>query len=187
MPNTEYNRHSKEAEEILGRIPSWTVRYGAMAVFVIITAIVIGCCFIKYPDKILSTLTIETSHTDTELPLQDTLVGREDIVGMIGISQSDVRRVSAGQQVVVKMKAYPYMKYGVLIGEISHVSSLPERRSGNKYEGQYVAKVTFPGGMVTSYKKELDCVPGMVGDAEIIVENRALILKFFEPMRALFE
>lgn len=184
MPNREYSRHSKEAEEILGRIPSWTVRYGAMAVFAIITAIVIGCCFIKYPDKILSTLTIEGSHADAGQPVPREV--DKDIVGAIEISQTDIRRVRTGQQVIVRMKAYPYMKYGVLNGEISYVSPLPKRCEG-KQEGQYVAKVTFPGGMVTSYKKVLDCVPGMVGDAEIIVENRALILKFFEPMRALFE
>ncbi len=184
MPNREYSRHSKEAEEILGRIPSWTVRYGAMAVFMIIATIVIGCCFIKYPDKILSTLTIEGSHADAGQPVPGAV--DKDIVGVIMVSQSDIGRVCTGQQVIVRMKAYPYMKYGVLNGEISYVSSLPESSEGRQ-EGQYVAKVTFPGGMVTSYKKVLDCVPGMVGDAEIIVENRALILKFFEPMRALFE
>ena len=184
MPNIEYNRHSKEAEEILGRIPSWTVRYGAMAVFMIMMIIVIGCCFIKYPDKISSILTIENSPTDAGQPVSGSV--DKDIVGVIGISQSDIQRVCIGQQVVVRMKAYPYMEYGVLKGEISYVSPLPERSEG-KQEGQYVAKVTFPGGMVTSYKRRLDCAPGMVGDAEIIVENRALILKFFEPIKGLFE
>lgn len=181
MPNIEYNRHSKEAEEILGRIPSWTVRYGAMAVFMIMMIIVIGCCFIKYPDKISGTLTIENSPADAWQPVQG--VVDKDIVGVIGISQSDIQRVCTGQQVVVRMKAYPYMEYGVLMGEISYVSPLPERSAG----GQYVVKVIFPGGMVTSYNKELHCGPGMVGDAEIIVENRALILKFFEPIKGLFE
>ena len=185
MPNIEYNRHSKEAEEILGRIPSWTVRYGAMAVFMIIAAIVIGCCFIKYPDKILSTITIESSHADAGQPVPEAV--DKDIVGVIEISQTDIRRVCAGQQEIVRKKAYPYMKYGVLNGEISYVSPLPERSAGEQCGGQYVVKVTFPGGMVTSYKRRLDCAPGMVGDAEIIVENRALILKFFEPIRALFE
>jgi len=185
MPDTEYNRHSKEAEEIFGRIPSWTVRYGAMSVFIIIAIIIIGCFFIKYPDKIVSTLVIESSSVDTVL-LQDTLK-EQDVIGVIGISQTDIQRVCVGQQVVIRMKAYPYMKYGVLSGKIVYVSHLPERSAEKQNERQYVAKVTFPNGMATSYKKRLDCVPGMVGDAEIIVENKALVLKFFEPMRALFE
>ncbi|MDO4367825.1 MAG: hypothetical protein Q4C26_03865 [Bacteroidales bacterium] len=185
MPNIEYNRHSKEAEGILGRIPSWTVRYGAMAVFMIMMMVVIGCCFIKYPDKISSILTIENSPADAGQPVSGSV--DKDIVGVIGISQSDIQRVCIGQQVVVRMKAYPYMEYGVLKGEISYVSPLPERSAGRQSEGQYVVKVTFPGGMVTSYNKELHCGPGMVGDAEIIVENRALILKFFEPIKDLFE
>lgn len=41
--------------------------------------------------------------------------------------------------------------------------------------------------MVSSTGKVLDCVPGMVGDAEIITENKALILKVLDSANLLFQ
>ena len=38
------NNHSEEAQEILGRIPSWTIRWGVTVIFLIFSVIIIGCC-----------------------------------------------------------------------------------------------------------------------------------------------
>lgn len=211
MPDREYYRHSREAEEILGRIPSWTVRYGAMAVFVILVAVVVGCCFIKYPEKVRGVIAM----TEVDSCMDDGVKGvglhEGGLVGVIGIRQSDVQRIRVGQQVVVKLKVFPYMKYGVLTGEVCYLSSLPEVCAGGLQdgqqagvqdelregvqeglrdsvrEGQYIVKVAFPHGMVSSTGKVLDCVPGMVGDAEIITENKALILKVLDSANLLFQ
>lgn len=195
MPDREYYRHSREAEEILGRIPSWTVRYGAMAVFVILMAVVVGCCFIKYPEKVRGVIAMTEVDSCMDGAAKGVGLHERGLVGVIGIRQSDVQRIRVGQQVVVKLKVFPYMKYGVLTGEVCYLSSLPEVCAGGVQdglrdgvrEGQYIVKVAFPHGMVSSTGKVLDCVPGMVGDAEIITENRALILKVLDSANLLFQ
>lgn len=201
MPDREYYRHSREAEEILGRIPSWTVRYGAMAVFAILVAVVVGCCFIKYPEKVSGVIAMIEEDSCMNGAAKGVGLHERGLVGVIGVRQSDVQRIRVGQQVVVKLKVFPYMKYGVLIGEVCHISSLPMMYAGEQYdglqeglrvqdgvrEGQYIVKVAFPHGMVSSTGKVLDCVPGMVGDAEIITENKALILKVLDSANLLFQ
>lgn len=203
MPDREYYRHSREAEEILGRIPSWTVRYGAMAVFVILMAVVVGCCFIKYPEKVRGVITMTMEDPCMDDGVRGAGLHERGLVGVIGIRQSDVQRIRVGQQVVVKLKVFPYMRYGVLTGEVCYLSSLPEVCAGGLQdelregvqdglrdgvrEGQYIVKVAFPHGMVSSTGKVLDCVPGMVGDAEIITENKALILKVLDSANLLFQ
>ena len=52
MPVRHDTFHSEEAQSILGRAPSWVVRWGVTVVFCIFGGILLGCYFIKYPDTI---------------------------------------------------------------------------------------------------------------------------------------
>lgn len=61
------NIYSDEAQEILGRIPSWIVRWGITVIFAIFTLIIIGCCFIMFPERINGTITITTANSPLEL------------------------------------------------------------------------------------------------------------------------
>ena len=62
MPQ-ETNFHSEEAQEILGKIPSWIIRWGITLIFLIFLAILIGCCFIKYPERVNGTVTMTTIYS----------------------------------------------------------------------------------------------------------------------------
>ncbi len=46
------NFYSEEAQTILGKTPSWVVRWGITVVFAIFVGILLGCCIIKYPDMV---------------------------------------------------------------------------------------------------------------------------------------
>ncbi len=50
MPQ-DSNFYSEEAQEILGKIPLWIIRWGITLIFLFFGAIIIGCCFIKYPGE----------------------------------------------------------------------------------------------------------------------------------------
>ena len=47
MPVRHDTFHSEEAQSILGRAPSWVVRWGVTVVFCIFGGILLGCYFIK--------------------------------------------------------------------------------------------------------------------------------------------
>lgn len=66
MPNRD-NFHSSEAQEILGRIPSWIVRWGVTVIFVIFAGILLGCYFIKYPDTVEAPVIITTVNPPADL------------------------------------------------------------------------------------------------------------------------
>lgn len=67
MPSRRDNFYSEEAQAILGKAPSWVVRWGVTVVFAIFTGILIGCYFIKYPDTVEAPATITTLNPPADL------------------------------------------------------------------------------------------------------------------------
>ena len=61
------NFYSDEAQSILGRAPSWVVRWGITVVFLIFVGIIVGCYFIKYPDTIEAPAVITTVNPPSDL------------------------------------------------------------------------------------------------------------------------
>jgi len=59
--------YSEEAQEIIGSVPSWVVRWGITVVFVIFAGIVAGCYFIKYPQIVTAPITITTVNPPADL------------------------------------------------------------------------------------------------------------------------
>ena len=107
-------------------------------------------------------------------------------VGIVNIPQASFGKVAVGQKVNVCLNGYPYMEYGMLVGEIGYLSSVPDEASGSQVEPQYTAEIVFPDGFITTYGKELRLIQKMDGTAEIITEDRRLIMRFIEPIVALF-
>ncbi|RBL91136.1 HlyD family efflux transporter periplasmic adaptor subunit [Chitinophaga flava] len=59
--------YSDEANEILGRTPGWIVRYGITTICVIITLLLIGCYFIKYPEIVNAGVTIYSASPPVKI------------------------------------------------------------------------------------------------------------------------
>jgi hypothetical protein len=59
--------YSSEAQAILGRAPSWVVRWGVTVVFCIFGGILVGCYFIKYPDTVEAPTIITTLNPPADL------------------------------------------------------------------------------------------------------------------------
>jgi HlyD family secretion protein len=49
---------SEEVQEVMGAIPSWILRWGITVLFLVVATLVIGSCFFKYPDVIVSEMTL---------------------------------------------------------------------------------------------------------------------------------
>ena len=103
------------------------------------------------------------------------------VLGRMNIPSAGFGKVETGQTVNVKLNGYPYMEYGVLKGHIKSISAVPDGENG------YVAEVAFPQGLVTTYRKELQFIQQMDGQAEIITKDMRLIEQFVQPIRAVFE
>ena len=108
-------------------------------------------------------------------------------VGIVKVPQASFGKVCTGQRVNVRLSGYPYMEYGLLVGEIGYLSSVPEAAADSQTEPQYTAEIVFPDGMVTTYGRELRLIQKMDGTAEIITKDRRLIMRFLDPIAALFK
>lgn len=67
MEEGKRNEHSEPVQEIMGTIPSWTIRWGITVISAVFALIVIGCCIIKYPQTITSTISIISTNPPAEL------------------------------------------------------------------------------------------------------------------------
>lgn len=111
---------------------------------------------------------------------------KTQIIGRVEIPSMGFGKIRIGQTVNIKLNGYPYIEFGVLKGVISSLSAVPEPTQ-DKSSIIYMAEVTFPQGLITSYNKELPMIQQMDGTAEIITENMRLISRFFNPIISLFK
>ena len=64
----EENRfYSEEAQEVLGKMPSWIIRWGVSVIFIIFAGIFIGSYFIKIPQILTAPITITSTNPPSDL------------------------------------------------------------------------------------------------------------------------
>ncbi len=114
--------------------------------------------------------------------------GSAQVIGRVQIPSAGFGKVKVGQEANIKLNGYPYMEFGVLKGKIQSLSAVPEQvQTANGNVIVYMAEVSFPEGMKTSYGKELPMIQQMDGTAEVITEDMRLIARFFNPIVSLFK
>lgn len=60
-------QHSREADEIFGRLPSWVIRWGVTVLAVILLGIVLACYLIKYPQTLSSEIVLTSDNPPSDL------------------------------------------------------------------------------------------------------------------------
>lgn len=67
MPERGDNYYSEPVQEIMGSIPSWITRWGVTVIAGIFALIVIGCCIIRYPQMLTSSITLTSENPPSDL------------------------------------------------------------------------------------------------------------------------
>jgi multidrug efflux pump subunit AcrA (membrane-fusion protein) len=96
------------------------------------------------------------------------------------IPQNNFGKIKVGEEVLLKLNAYPYREFGLIKAKLDFVSSIPT-------DSGFVAKVTLPNGLVTNYKKQLHYTESLSAQAEIITEDLQLSDRLFNELRAVFK
>lgn len=113
------------------------------------------------------------------VPLQ-----QEIIVGRLKVPSAGFGKVKPGQRVNIQLNGFPYMEYGILKGEISRISSVPEHDQDGGIS--YSVEVIFPDGLVSTYGQLFPLIQDMDGKAEIITQDMRLIQQLLSPIKSLF-
>jgi multidrug resistance efflux pump len=65
--NILYQTRSEEVQEIMGRMPSWIVRYGIMLAGAILCLLLFGAYYIRFPDKASANIVITSSNPPVKI------------------------------------------------------------------------------------------------------------------------
>jgi len=101
---------------------------------------------------------------------------RSDYLGKIMLPLKGAGEVKEGQQVNIRFDNFPYLEYGMVRGEVSNISKVPQ----DKY---YTVEVSLPDGLETYYGYEIDFSQNMQGQAEILTDKMRLLQRIFNPVR----
>lgn len=107
----------------------------------------------------------------------------QELVGRILLPISGSGKVKINQKVNIKLDNYPYLEFGMLQGRITNISLVPVASDKGDY---YTALVLLNQGLVTNYNRTLPFSQEMQGTAEIITENRRLLVRMVAPLVSLY-
>ncbi|SDP99167.1 HlyD family secretion protein [Mucilaginibacter sp. OK268] len=95
--------------------------------------------------------------------------GNDAFFGQMAIPQDNMGKVKEGQEVLLKLKSYPFEEYGMIRGRISYIADVPYKDS------IFVAKVDFKIRNTSDMKEPIRLKQGMAADAEIITQDATII------------
>lgn len=96
------------------------------------------------------------------------------------INPSDIAFLRAGQDAQVKLTAYDYSRYGFLDGKVETISAdAIENEDG---ESLYRIEVRTIGSALNSGEGELEIIPGMVAEVDILNGKRTVLDYILKPI-----
>tara|TARA_B100000809_G_C15139322_1_gene532276 strand:+ start:6043 stop:7329 length:1287 start_codon:yes stop_codon:yes gene_type:complete len=88
-------------------------------------------------------------------------------------------QVKEGQKVIIRLTAYPYQEYGMIIGQIKNISLLPSQDT-------YAVEVDLPFPLKTTFDKNVELKSELSGTAEVVTEDLRLLERIFYQIRKIF-
>jgi len=95
--------------------------------------------------------------------------GNEAFFGEMTITQNNMGKVKEGQEVLVKLRSYPFEEYGMIRGRIKYIAEVPYNDS------VFISKVDFKIKNSSDLEKPIHLKQGMMADAEIVTENATIL------------
>ena len=126
----------------------------------------------------------------------------EPLQAEVMINNDDVGFVYEGQSVKLKLAAYPFQKYGMVEGKVTHVSAdatdgqgqgkpnqSNQKGTNDPINGQagYKAIVTLNKQSLTASGKMFNLTPGMQVAAEINQGKRTIMEYLLSPVQGVFQ
>lgn len=160
--------YSKETLDILGKMPNRFIRYGLSIFFFILLVILTGLYFIHYPDTYRSSVTIQEKRH-----LNDSIIDIKDIyIAHIQINANEIWKIKYGSTVKISLDQYPRNIYGLLSGNIIHITPKEKFQVYDVY-------IKLSNGLTTSFNKNLEYLPNMSGTAIVNGKEKSIFKRIF--------
>ncbi len=105
---------------------------------------------------------------------------RTTIIGRAVLPVKGAGKVHIGQRVNIKFDNYPYQEFGMLTAQVASLSLVPSQQN-------YVVEISLPDSLITNYGYLLPFSQKLQGVAEIITEDLPLIVRLFNPLKAILK
>ncbi|MFT4523553.1 MAG: multidrug resistance efflux pump [Bacteroidia bacterium] len=89
-------------------------------------------------------------------------------------------KVKVGQKVGVLLDNFPYHEYGVVLGEVKYLADIPT-------ENTYRVEISLPHGLLSTHGDTLRSTPEMLGNIEIVTEDKRVLQRIMHSITKLFE
>lgn len=115
-----------------------------------------------------------------------TIVPRDATPGVeLQVPTSAAGFLAPGQEVRLAIDAFPYQRFGTVVGRIAQISSAAIARQGpNGPVPVYLVNVDLDESSVRVFGRRQSLLPGMTLKARIVTEKRTLLEWLFEPIFA---
>jgi hypothetical protein len=94
----------------------------------------------------------------------------DEITLKLPVQHSD--RVKQGQSVIIKLRQYPFMEYGLLKANVENISSFA-------LDSNYTIQIKLKNGLVSTKNKIIEQRPGITGTADIITSDKSILQRIF--------
>ena len=111
-------------------------------------------------------------------------VGDFHVIGKAMLPVARSGKVETGQKVNIRLDNFPENEYGILRGTVQNISLVPAQNGELVY---YTVEISLSNQLITTYKKELPCIPNMQGQADIITEDISLLERFILPIKKILK
>lgn len=99
------------------------------------------------------------------------------MVGRISLPMEGAGEVKIGDQVNIQFDNYPHLEYGMVKGNVSNKSKVPD-------DDYYMVEVEFPLGLHTYYGKTITFSQNMQGNAEILTDKMRMLQRVLNPLKS---
>ena len=114
-------------------------------------------------------------------PLMIIVPANTQLIVEASVLNKDIGFVKDGQPVEVKLESFPFTQYGLIEGEVTHVSA--DAVQDDALGLVYAMRASLQRNEILVNQKSTPLSPGMAATAEIKIGERAIIDFFLSPLR----
>lgn len=151
-------KRADEVQEIIGKMPPWIIRWGIIIIAILVLGLLCAAYFFRYPDSIDGHAQFHISNTAPTT--------------VIHIPAKGSVPVRKGQQVFIRLFAYPENEFGLLEGR---VADLPMALN----DSVMAVTVNLNHGLQTSTGKRIQSTAVLNGQASIITGETSFFSRLF--------
>ncbi len=122
----------------------------------------------------------ERQYVEQQFEIATIVPPYDSIIGKIALQMQGSGKVQEGQKVLIKLDGFPYQEYGFVRGYITKKAGIPRDEA-------YIVDVSLPEGLVTNREEKLRFEQRIQGIAEIITDNKSLLVRVFDQIASAFE